>query len=120
MVTFLFLFYCANINFVEKKKKSNLTPEQEEKQAIEMENKILAVLMPAVGGVAFILGLVGFILTITAETPNVPIAVFLLLVAILGAGGIAYGVYHLILKQRKKLHKEEVVPSETPNEKPAA
>ena len=73
--------------------------------------------MPAVGGAAFILGLVGFILTITV---NVAIAIFLLIVAILGAGGIAYGVYHLILKQRKKLHKEASVPSDTPNEKPAA
>ena len=120
MVTFLFLFDCVNIKFVEKKKKSNLTPEQEEKQAIEMENKILSIVMPVAGGAAFIIGLVGFILTITAETPNVPIAIFLLIVAILGAGGIAYGVYHLILKKWKKLHKEEVVPSDTPNEKPAA
>ncbi len=102
---------------MEKKKNSNLTPEQQEKLEIEKENKILKVLMPAVGGAAFILGLVGFILTITV---NVAIAIFLLIVAILGAGGIAYGVYHLILKQRKKLHKEEVVPSDTPNEKPAA
>ena len=82
-----------------------------------MENKILKVLMPVVGGAAFILGLVGFILTIST---NVPIAVFLLIIAILGLGGIAYGVYHLILKKKKKLHKEEVVPSDTPNEKPAA
>lgn len=102
---------------MEKKKNSNLTPEQQEKLEIEKENKILKVLMPAVGGAAFILGLVGFILTITV---NVAIAIFLLIVAILGAGGIAYGVYHLILKQRKKLHKEESVPSDTPNEKPAA
>ena len=102
---------------MENKKKSNLTPEQQEKKDIEMENKMLNVLMPSVGGAAFILGLVGFILTITV---NVAIAIFLLIVAILGAGGIAYGVYHLVLKQRKKLHKEEVVPSDTPNEKPAA
>ena len=102
---------------MEKKKNSNLTPEQQEKLEIEKENKILKVLMPAVGGAAFILGLVGFILTITV---NVAIAIFLLIVAILGAGGIAYGVYHLILKQRKKLHKEESVPSDTPNEKPVA
>ena len=102
---------------MENKNKSNLTPEQQEKKDIEMENKMLNVLMPSVGGAAFILGLVGFILTITV---NVAIAIFLLIVAILGAGGIAYGVYHLVLKQRKKLHKEEVVPSDTPNEKPAA
>ena len=102
---------------MENKKKTSLTPEQQEKKEIEMENKILKVLLPSVGGAAFILGLVGFILTITV---NVAVAVFLLIVAILGAGGIAYGVYHLILKKKKKLRKEEVVPSETPNEKPAA
>ena len=102
---------------MDKKKKTNLTPEQQEKKEIEMENKILKVLMPVVGGAAFILGLVGFILTISV---NVPIAVFLLIIAILGLGGIAYGVYHLILKKKKKLHKEEVVPSDTPKEKPAA
>ena len=102
---------------MDKKKKTNLTPEQQEKKEIEMENKILKVLMQVVGGAAFILGLVGFILTISV---NVPIAVFLLIIAILGLGGIAYGVYHLILKKKKKLHKEEVVPSDTPKEKPAA
>ena len=101
---------------MEKKKKTNLTPEQQEKKEIETENKILKVLMPVVGGAAFVLGLVGFILTISV---NVAVAVFLMVVAVLGLGGIAYGVYHLILKQRKKLRKEEVVPSETPNEKPA-
>ena len=100
---------------MENKKKSKLTPEQKEKQEIEMENKILKILLPSVGGVALIIGLVGFILTISS---NVGLAIFLLIVAILGLGGIAYGVYHLIMKKRKKLHKDEVVPSETPNEKP--
>ena len=100
---------------MENKKKSKLTPEQKEKQEIEMENKILKILLPSVGGVALIIGLVGFILTISS---NVGLAIFLLIVAILGLGGIAYGVYHLIMKKRKKLHKEETVPSETPNEKP--
>ena len=102
---------------MENKKKTNLTPEQKEKLEIEKENKILGIVMPVAGGAAFILGLVGFILTIT---DNVPIAVILLIVAILGLGGIAYGIYRLILKKWRKIHKEEVVPSETPNEKPAA
>ena len=99
---------------MEKKKNSNLTPEQQEKLEIEKENKILSILMPSVGAIALILGLVGFILTINT---NAGVAVFLLIVAILGAGGIAYGVYQLMLKNKKKLRKEESVPSETPNEK---
>ena len=102
---------------MEKKKKSNLTPEQQEKKEIEFENKILSVLMPAVGLAALVLGLVGFILTIGS---NVAVAVVLLILAVLGLGGIAYGVYHFLLKLRKKHHKEEVVPSDAPNEKPLA
>ena len=101
---------------MENKKNSNLTPEQQEKLAIEWENKVLRILLPSVGGCAFIIGLLGFILAIQKD---VPIAVFLLILAIFGLGGIAYGVYHLIFKKWRKLHKEEVVPSETPNEKPA-
>ena len=101
---------------MENKKKSKLTPEQKEKQEIEMENKILKILLPSVGATALIIGVVGFILTISS---NVGLAIFLLIVAILGLGGIAYGVFHLIMKKRKRLHKEEFVPSETPNEKPA-
>ena len=102
---------------MEKKKNSNLTPEQQEKKEIELENKILSVLMPIVGGAAFVLGLVGFILTISV---NVPVAIILLILAVLGLGGIAYGVYHLILKKWRKLHKKESVPSDTPTEKSAA
>ena len=102
---------------MENKKNSKLTPEEQEKKEIELENKLLKILLPSVGGAAFIIGLVGFILTITV---NVPVAIFLLILAILGAGGIAYGVYHLILKNKKKLHKEESVPSDKPNDKPAA
>lgn len=97
---------------MENKKKSNLTPEQQEKKDIEWENKMLKILMPSVGGIAFVFGLIGFILTIKA---NAAVAVFLLIAAILGVGGIAYGVYHLILKQKNKLIKEESIPSETPN-----
>lgn len=99
------------------KKASNLTPEQQEKQAIELENKILKILLPVVGGIAFILGLVGFILTISINTG---VAIFLLILALLGAGGIAYGVYLLVMKHKRKFRKEESVPSDEPKDKSAA
>ena len=102
---------------MDKKKKTNLTPEQKEKKAIEVENKILRILLPTVGAIALIIGTVGFILTLPV---NLGIAIFLLVIAVLGLGGIAYGIYHLFLKRYRKIHKEEVVPSETPNEKPLA
>ena len=102
---------------MEKKKNSNLTPEQQEKKEIELENNILKYLLPSVGLTAVIIGTVGFIVTVTA---NVGVAIFLLVIAILGLGGVAYGVYHLFLRKWRKIHKEEVVPSETPNEKPLA
>ena len=102
---------------MEKKKNSNLTPEEQEKKDIELENNILKILLPSFGATAFILGLVGFILTIAV---NPDVGIFLLIIAILGLGGIAYGVYHLILKQRNKLRKEEYIPSDKPNEKQKA
>lgn len=100
---------------MKNKKDTNLTPEQQEKKAIETENKFLKVLLPGVGGIAFIFGLVGFILTISS---NVGVAIFLLILALIGAGGVAYGVYLIIMKRKKKFHKEETAPSEEPNEKP--
>ncbi len=92
-----------------------LTPEQKEKIEVEWENNILKFLLPIVGGIAFLFGLLGFILAIST---NAGVAIFLLILAILGAGGIAYGVYLIIMKRRNKYRKEEVVPSDQPNEKP--
>ncbi len=99
---------------MEKEEKNKLTPEQQEKKDIELENKILSILLPSVGLTAFIIGLVGFILTI--GSPNgVGIAIFLLILALLGAGGIAYGVLAFLKARRKKYRKEESVPSTEPN-----
>lgn len=83
-----------------------------EKKEIEKENKILAILLPAVGIAAFIVGLVGFILTIGQEPGT---GVMLLILALLGAGGIVYGVLAFLKKRAKRFRKEESVPSETPN-----
>ena len=97
---------------MENKKNDNLTPEQKEKKEIELENKILSILLPSFGGVSFILGLTGFILAITE---NVGVAIFLLIIALIGAGCIAYGVLLLLKKFRNRFRKEEVVPSEEPD-----
>ena len=101
---------------METKKQVKLTPEEQEKKDIEWENKVLAILLPLVGGIALIMGVLGCILTISENTG---IAVFLLIVAVLGAFGVAYGVVQLFKKRNKKYHKEETVPSDKPNEKPA-
>lgn len=97
------------------KQQVELTPEEQELKAIEWENKVLRVLLPGVGSIAFIIGLVGFIITVSS---NAGVAVFLLIVAILGIGGIAYGVYHLVMKKKRKLRKKETVPSDKPNDRP--
>ena len=41
--------------------------EEKEKAAIELENKILAILLPSVGLAAFIIGLIGTILVISTN-----------------------------------------------------
>lgn len=88
-----------------------LYDEEKEKAAIEWENKVLFYLMPSVGLVAFIIGLVGFILAI--QSPNaVGAAVFLIILAVLGLGGIAYGVVMFLKKQKNKRKVERKEPDE--------
>ena len=101
---------------MENRKQEKLTPEEQEKRDIEWENKVLAILLPSVGGIALLIGVLGFILTISE---NSGIAVFLLIVGILGALGVVYGILQLLKKRNKKYHKEESVPSDKPNERPA-
>ena len=86
-----------------------LIDEEKEKAKIEWENKVLAILMPAVGTVAFVVGLLGFILVLNQ---NIGVAIFLIVLAVLGLGGIAYGVIAFIKKKQKKLHKEVKEPDQ--------
>ena len=97
-----------------EKKKKHLT-EQEEQEIIKKENKILTFLLPAVGALLFIFGLLGCILSIGT---NVGVGVILLIFAIIGAGGIAYGVYKFIMYRKNRFKKEEVEPSQNPNPAP--
>ena len=86
-----------------------LIDEEKEKARIEWENKVLYYLMPIVGGVAFVVGLLGFILVVNQ---NFGIAVFLMILAVLGLGGIAYWVVAFLKKRQKKLHKEDKEPDQ--------
>ena len=86
-----------------------LIDEEKEKAKIEWENKVLSILMPSVGLVAFIVGLVGFILVVGQ---NVGVAVFLMILAVLGLGGIAYGVLAFLKKRLSKLRKEVKEPDQ--------
>lgn len=86
-----------------------LIDEEKEKAKIEWENKVLAILMPAVGIVAFIVGLLGFILVVNQ---NIGVAVFLIILAVLGLGGMAYGAIAFIKRRKKKLHKEVKEPDQ--------
>ena len=86
-----------------------LIDEEKEKAKIEWENNVLAILMPAVGIVAFVVGLLGFILVLNQ---NIGVAIFLIILAVLGLGGIAYGAIAFIKKKQKKLHKEVKEPDQ--------
>ena len=86
-----------------------LIDEEKEKAKIEWENKVLSYLMPIVGLVAFIVGLVGFILVVGQ---NVGVAVFLMILAVLGLGGIAYGVVVFLKKRQRKFRKEPKEPDQ--------
>lgn len=86
-----------------------LIDEEKEKARIEWENKVLAILLPSVGLVAVIIGVVGFLLTINHNTG---VAVFLILLAGLGLGGITYGVLVFVKKLQSKRKKEIKQPDE--------
>lgn len=100
--------------YMENPEKEKLIKEQQEKKAIELENKILSYLMPAVGLAALFIGIVGFVAAIS-DPNGLGSAIFLMILAVLGAGGIAYGVVAFIKKRNKKYRKEESVPSDEPN-----
>ena len=103
-----------NENKQQQEKK--VSAEQKEKKEIEMENKLIDIILPSTSLAAFLIGLVGFILSVSV---NVGAAIFLLILALLGGGGIAYGVLNFLKWRNKKYYKEEEVPSNEPNEKPA-
>ena len=93
--------------------KKALDKEQKEQKAIYIENKILSFLLPITSVAAFILGLLGFILTLNAGKAG--ITVFYIILTILGLVGSLYGVLLLVRLKKpdflKRKKKEEVEDS---------
>ena len=93
--------------------KKALDKEQKEQRAIYIENKILSFLLPITGVAAFILGLVGFILTLNAG--QVGITIFYIILTLLGLVGSLYGVLLVVRLKKpdflKRKKKEEVEDS---------
>ena len=94
--------------------KKALDKEQKEQRAIYIENKILSFLLPITGVAAFILGLVGFILTLNAG--QVGITIFYIILTLLGLVGSLYGALLIIrlkkpdfLKRKKKDEVEDSI-----------
>jgi len=94
--------------------KKALDKEKKEQRAIYIENKILSFLLPITGVAAFILGLVGFILTLNAG--QVGITIFYIILTLLGLAGSLYGVLLLVrlkkpdfLKMKKKEEVEDSI-----------
>ena len=81
-----------------------LIDEEKEKAKIAWENKVLSYLMPIVGVIAVIVGIVGFILTINHNTG---IAIFLVLLAALGLGGIILGLLTFFKERKNKKGRKE-------------
>ena len=86
-----------------------LIDEEKEQKAIAWENKVLSFLMPIVGLIAFVMGLIGFILVVKQ---NVGVAIFLIVLAALGLGGVAYGVVEFIKKRAQRKPKENEAQEE--------
>ena len=101
---------------MEEKTKYQIEKERKEKRAIEMENKILRIVFPVVGIAAFIIGLLGFILTVGSNQPG--ITVFFVILFLLGLVGVLYGVLLLIrikkpnflMRKKPEEVEDEVLP----------
>lgn len=90
-----------------------LEKEEKEQKIAEKENQILRFLLPIVGAIAFILGLLGFILTLGQG--NTGVTVFYIILFVFGLVGVLYGVLLIIRKKkpdflkRKKVEKEDTL-----------
>ena len=98
----------------EKVNNPELTEKEiKEQKVIEKENKLLKFLLPIVGAIAFLLGLLGFILTVGQG--NVGVTVFYIILFVFGLVGVLYGVLLIIRKKKpdflkiKKVEKEDTI-----------
>ena len=98
----------------EKTNKQELSEKEiKEQKAVERENKLLRFLLPIVGAIAFLLGLLGFILTVGQGKPG--ITVFYIILFVFGLVGVLYGILLIIRKKKpdflkiKKVEKEDTI-----------
>ena len=89
---------------MEKRKEPVIIEDEKEKKAIAWENNIIFYLLPSVGLVAFLFGFIGFILVISK---NAGVGIFLLILALLGLGGVAYGVIQFLKRRKNRKPKPE-------------
>ena len=99
---------------MKKEDREELDRIKAEEEAIRKENRLLAFLLPSVGGAAFILGLVGFILTINSGL--IGVVIFYAILFILGVLGILYGLLMIVrikkpefLKKKKNQEEDTVL-----------
>ena len=92
---------------MEEKTKYQIEKEKAEKRAIERENFFLRILLPSVGLIAFIVGLLGFILTLGQG--NTGATVFYAIKFAIGFIGVLYGVVVLIRIKKPDFLKKKVV-----------
>ena len=86
-----------------EKTRQEIEKEQSEKREIEFENKLLSYLLPIVGGLAFLFGILGFVLTLNSGP--VGITVFFVILFILGLFSAFCGVVMLIRKKNPNFLK---------------
>ena len=99
---------------IQEKAKKELISEEEDKRAIELERKILNILLPALGIICFILGVFGTILTATGEPLSVGTLVFYIVMTVFGVIGILYMVLVILRKKNPYFLKKKPVEEESP------
>lgn len=99
---------------MKKEERDELAKARAEEEAVRKENKLLSFLLPIVGAFAFILGLVGFILTINSGL--IGVTIFYAILFAVGLLGILYGVLLIIrtkkpdfLKKKKETEEDTVL-----------
>ena len=84
----------------------DIDKEKAEQQAIEKENKILSFLLPIVGGISLILGVMGIVLTVGNQEAN-GIFIFSIIIAVIGVIFAICGVFMLIRRKNPNFLKRK-------------
>ena len=97
---------------MKKEDRDELDRIKAEEEAVKKENKLLSFLLPIVGAIAFILGLVGFILTLNSGL--IGVVIFYAILFVIGLLGILYGALLIVrIKKPDFLKKKKAVEEDT-------